>query len=305
MTENRPRIIRSMTFAPAHDPEAILAAAGAGVEAVGADLEDLTPGSEKERARTIFREVAAELASRGTVVTARTNALGAGCAEDLDAIVCPELHFVNIPKAETGDEVREFCRLLEAAELRHGLPAGRIHVRPVIETANGIRNAYEIAAASERVCYMGGVAGSFWGDLGATLGLMYGPDGMDSYYLRAKVAVDVRSAGRRFPIGGGSISSRDPQAFRDFCWQTRRLGYTGHYLSPVRQLVEIAHEVYTPTAADVAEFREVLPALEQARSRDQVVVLSGDHIYDTAAIERIRDLLELVDRVGVSAAVTP
>ena len=301
MTENRPRIIRTMSFAPAPDADAIMAAAEAGVEAVGADLEDLTPGREKGRARAMFREVARALAGRGTFVTARTNALGAGCEEDLEAIVCPELHFVNIPKAETGEQVREFCQLLEAAERRNGLPSGHIHVRPVIETATGIRNAYEIAAASDRVCYMGGVAGSFWGDLGATLGLMYGPDGMDSYYLRAKVAVDVRSAGRRFPIGGGSISSRDPQAFRDFCWQTRRLGYTGHYLSPVRELVEIAHEVYTPNAAEVEEFRHVLPALEEARRNDQVVVLAGEKIYDTAAIERIQDLLELVDRVGVSA----
>src|SRR5579884_1476819 len=149
--ENQPRIIRSMAFAPAHDPEAILAAAASGVDAVGPDLEDLTPGKEKQRARTLFRELARELARRGTIVTARTNALGKGCEEDLDAIVCPELHYVNIPKAESGDQVREFCRLLAQAEERHGLPVGYTLVRPVIETARGILNAYEIATASDRV----------------------------------------------------------------------------------------------------------------------------------------------------------
>ncbi len=297
--ENQPRIIRSMAFAPAHDPEAILAAAASGVDAVGPDLEDLTPGKEKQRARTLFRELARELARRGTIVTARTNALGKGCEEDLDAIVCPELHYVNIPKAESGDQVREFCRLLAQAEERHGLPVGYTLVRPVIETARGILNAYEIATASDRVTYMGGVAGSFWGDLGSTLGSMYGPDGMDSYYIRAKVVVDVRAAGRRFPIGGGSISTRDPVAWRDFCWQTRRLGYTGHYTPAVRSLVDIVHEVYTPTAEEVTRWREIVAVLEEAQRDDQVVVMVGDNIYDTAGLQRVRDLLELAERVGI------
>lgn len=299
--ENRPRIIRSMAFAPAHDDQAILAAADSGVDAVGPDLEDLTPGKEKQRARDIFRDVAKELARRGTTVTARTNAIGKGCEEDLEAIVCPELHYVNIPKAETADEVREFCRLLDQAEVRNGLPRGYTLVRPVMETARGLHNAYEIAAASDRVTYMGGVAGSFWGDLGATLGSIYGPDGMDSYYIRAKVIVDVRAAGRQFPIGGGSISTREPEAWRAFCWQTRRLGYTGHFTPADRKLVDIVHEVYTPTADEVREWREIVPALEAAEHDNQVVVWVGDHIYDTAGLQRVRELLELAERVGVTA----
>lgn len=299
--ENRARIVRSMAFAPAHDADAIMAAAESGVDAVGPDLEDLTPGREKQRARDIFRGVAKELVARGTIVTARTNGLGKGCDEDLDAIVCPELHYVNMPKVESAEEVQEFCRLLDAAEQRHGLPVGHTWVRPVMETARGILHAHEIAAASDRVAYMGGVAGSFWGDLGGTLGSMYGPDGMDSYYIRAKVVVDVRAAGRRFPIGGGSISSRESGAWRDFCWQTRRLGYTGHYTPAVKALVEVVHEVYTPTPEEIREWRDVVPALEEAQRNDQVVVMVGDHIYDTAGLERVRDLLELAERVGVTA----
>ncbi len=44
--DNQARIIRTMGFAPGHDHEAILAAAEADLDAVGADLEDLTPRSE-------------------------------------------------------------------------------------------------------------------------------------------------------------------------------------------------------------------------------------------------------------------
>ena len=161
--DNEARIIRTMSFAPAHDHDAILAAADAGLDAIGADLEDLTPRAEKANARERFPEVARELAKRGVLAMARTNDLGAGCEEDLDAIVCPELHCLNIPKARSAEQVREFCRLLEQAERTNGVPVGHTLVRPVIETAEGIRNAYEIAAASPRVTYMGGVVGQLLG----------------------------------------------------------------------------------------------------------------------------------------------
>lgn len=298
---NEPRIVRSMSFAPAHDPDALMSAADTGLDAVGADLEDLTPGAEKQRAREVFREVAQELTRRGVLAMARTNNIGAGCEEDLEAIVCPELHCVNVPKAESAEQVAEFCRLLEQAETRNGVPVGHTLVRPVIETAVGIRNAYEIAAASPRVTYMGGVAGSIWGDLGATLGSIYGPDGMESFYIRSKVIVDVRAAGARFPIGGGGISRTDPDSIREFAWQNKRLGYTGQYTGTRADAVEIINEVHTPTAEEVAAWREIMPVLEQAQRDGTVIVNVDDTIYDTAGMQRMRDLLELADRVGVAA----
>ena len=296
---NRARIIRSMGFAPAHEPEKVLSAAASGLDAVGADLEDLTPGSEKRRAREVFRDLARELRSRGTLVMARTNDLGAGCEEDLAAIVCPELHCVNVPKARSAAQVREFCGLLEEAERRNRVPPGSVLVRPVIETAEGVRNAFEIASASPRVTYMGGVAGGFWGDLGATLGLITGPDGMESYFLRAKILVDVRAAGVRFPIGGGGISNREPAAIKEFAWQNKRLGYTGMYTRADAETVAAIHEVFTPTPEEVREWREVLPELEKAEREGTICVFIGSRMYDTAGIPRVRDLLELADRVGV------
>lgn len=298
---NEPRIIRSMSFAPAHDAERVLSAADTGLDAIGFDFEDLTPRAEKQRARESFREVAQEVVGRGVLVMARTNDIGAGCQEDLEAIVGPELHCVNIPKARSADQVREFCRLLEKAEASNGVPVGSTLVRPVIETADGVRNAYEIASASSRVTYMGGVAGSIWGDLGASIGSMIGPDGMDSYYIRAKVVVDVRAAGARFPIGGGSISRTDPESIREFAWQNRRLGYTGLYTSPRRDFVEIINEVQTPLPEEVAEWSEVLPELERQEREGNICVTINDVLYDTVGIQRMRDLLALADRVGVTA----
>src|SRR6516162_3784727 len=129
--ENTGRIIRTVGFAPAHDEESIFEIAALGLDAVGPDLEDLTPRRDKQKARDIFRDVAKELAARGHIVMARVNTFENGLEADLEAVVCPELHCVNISKAESGDDVRRFCQLLEKAEANAGLPAGYTLVRPV------------------------------------------------------------------------------------------------------------------------------------------------------------------------------
>ena len=298
---SEPRIVRTLAFVPAHDEEVILRAADTGLDALGLDLEDSTPGPGKQRARDIFRAMAAEIAARGVLVMARTNGFrGGACEADLDALMCPELHALNIPKAETADDVVRFCELLEKAETAHGLPVGSIVVRPVIETARGVRAAYEIASASPRVTYMGGVAGGFWGDLGATVGLIMSEVGTESLYLRSKVIIDVRAAGVRFPVGGGSVATDDPALIRRFAVENKHLGYTGSFVPPRRDVVEIVNDVFTPTPEELAEWRSVLPQLEAARAEGTVVVVIDGKMYDTAGIARVRELLDLATRLGLS-----
>lgn len=297
--EGGPRIIRSMAFVPAHDEEAVLRAADCGLDALGLDLEDLTPGPSKQHAREIFRDMAREVASRGVLVMARTNGLADGaCQADLEAVLCPELHCCNLPKAESADDVVRYCQLLERAGEQAGVDVSSVLVRPVVETARGIRAAYEVAAASPRVTYMGGVAGGFWGDLGATVGMIMSPDASESLYLRSKVLVDVRAAGVRFPVGGGGTASRRPEVVRSFADQNKHLGYTGSFTVPDPDVVAVVNDVFTPTDEEVAEWRTVVPALEAAREEGTVVLTIGGTLYDTAGLDRVRDQLALADRLG-------
>jgi citrate lyase subunit beta / citryl-CoA lyase len=300
---NEPRVIRTLAFVPAHDEDAILRAADMGADAIGLDLEDLTPGPAKQHAREIFPAMARQMAARGVVVMARTNGLERGqCEADLEAILCPELHCLNFPKAESADAVSRFCALLDKAEADHGLPAGSILVRPVVETARGIRMAYEVAAASPRVEYMGGVAGGFWGDLGATVGVIMSPSGTESLYLRSKVLVDVRDAGLRFPIGGGGTASRDLESVRRFAAENKHLGYTGSFTHPHREVIEVINEMFTPSATEIAEWTGILPGLEEARAEGTIVIEVDGKLYDTAAIPRVREQLELAARLGLVPA---
>jgi citrate lyase subunit beta/citryl-CoA lyase len=295
-----PRIMRSLVFVGAHDRDTILRTADGAMDALCFDLEDLTPASGKATAREIFGTVAAEVAARGVTVFARTNALDDGAAQaDLEAIVGPVLHCVNLPKAESPEQVATLAELLDAAETAAGLPRGQIWIRPVIETATGVRRAYEIAAASPRVAYMGGVEGGAWGDLGASLGYRQTDDGVETAYVRAKVLVDVRSAAVRFPIGGGTTARRDVEGARRFAEANRVLGYDGVHCGADPAVVAVVNEVFTPTVQEIEEWLAVAAPLEAARAEGTIVVEIDGRTYDVAGLVRVRERLDLAAHLGL------
>lgn len=295
-----PRIIRTLVFAPAHDRSTILRYADLGADAICLDMEDLTPLPHKDTARALFAEVAPELAERGLLVFARTNGLERGQAEqDLAAIVDPHLHCASLPKAEHGHQVEEYDALLSAAEAKAGVAAGSIRIRPVIETAMGVKNGFDIAAASRRVAYAGGVSGGVWGDLGASIGYSPMPEGKETFYLRAKLIVDVRAAGAPFPLSGGGMIRADVDGYRRFAVECKNLGYNGLHCAATPEIVIAVNAVFTPTAQQLADWAELVPQIEAAEKEGYVVAIVNGRQYDLAGLVRVREQLGLAKRLGL------
>jgi citrate lyase subunit beta/citryl-CoA lyase len=297
---NQPTVIRSMVYVSAHDADHILETAQAGMDALCLDMEDLTPRANKDDARRIFPEVAKQLDAMGIRVMARTNGLEGGMAKaDLDAIVSTELHCVNVPKTESPDEIVEFCALLDEVEADKGVPAGHTLVRPVIETALGVKYAYEIATASPRIAYMGGVQGIWWGDLGSSLGYLSTATGLETLFVRSKVLVDVRAAGVAHPIGGGSLITTDSDAIRAFYTECKVLGYTGVHCTGGANSVQLANEVFVPSAEELELWLSLLPSFEEAERQGQTAVwVNGKH-FDLVCLPRIRSQMELARRLDL------
>ena len=100
--DNPPRILRTLVFRSGVDEKSILEEAGNGMDALCLDLEDSTPKDRLGEARETFRGIARKLTDMGVVVMARINAIEDGAEEDLEAVICPELHCINIPKASSS-----------------------------------------------------------------------------------------------------------------------------------------------------------------------------------------------------------
>jgi citrate lyase subunit beta/citryl-CoA lyase len=294
-----PQIIRSLVFLGGHDRDRIMRVAEAGPDAICIDLEDSTPRAAKQRARSQFREIAKEIDAAGPVVFVRTNAPDHGMDEDLRACMCPEVHCVSLPKVEHGDAVREFAVAVADEEARQGLPVGGTLIRPIIETAQGVRNAYEIGSASALVAYLGGVEGGIFGDLGGSIGYEQTDDGRETLFLRSKVLIDARAAGVPHPIGGGSTARKDAEGARMFARENRILGYDGVHCGTASDVIAAVNEEFTPRRADLEAWLEILPVLEAAEAEGLTVAHVGDTVYDLIGLVRVRSQLALARRLGM------
>src|SRR5436305_9033121 len=149
------RLERMIHFVPPHMekirakvPELI-----AQVDVVLGNLEDAIPADAKEAARAGFIEMA-QLDYRATGLWTRINALNSPWAlDDVTQIVAQagnKLDVMMLPKVEGPWDIHYLDQLLAQLEARHKLTRP-ILIHEILETAEGVNNVADIAAASPRM----------------------------------------------------------------------------------------------------------------------------------------------------------
>jgi citrate lyase subunit beta/citryl-CoA lyase len=203
---------------------------------------------------------------------------------------------VILPKVQEPADVVEVDNLLTHFERRQGMEIGQIHIVPSLESAQGIRQAYEIAMASPRVAHMG-CGGGKEGDTARSIGYQWTPEGLETLFIRSKVLVDVRAAGILYPLTGGWMDIRDLTGLRAFAQQFKRLGFTGLVLIHPSQ-VQIANEVFTPTADEVKQWQGLIETMEERRTQGGAAVNYHGDMVDIAHEETARTMLALAREFG-------
>src|SRR5262249_38263204 len=148
--------VRSALFVPGNREDRMQKAPRFRADALILDLEDAVALPDKPRARPLVRKMVEELGDAGQTVFVRVNDFETGLTwADLDAIVCPQLYCVMLPKVTGPEDVRKADVILEFLERKNSIEPGSILIDPVLETAQGMRQAYEVAIASKRVVHLG------------------------------------------------------------------------------------------------------------------------------------------------------
>ena len=118
------------------------------------NLEDAVPVDRKEAARAGLAKIGREVDLGGTALWTRVNALDSPWVlDDLTTLVGEigdRLEVIMVPKVEGAWDIHYVDRLLAQLEARHGLQRP-ILVHAILETALGVANVEEIAAASPRM----------------------------------------------------------------------------------------------------------------------------------------------------------
>jgi citrate lyase beta subunit len=273
---------RSFLFAPGHDERKLRKALASGADVVVVDLEDAVSVERKDAAREVVRSVLADDASLGLVAIRVNGAHTAFFAADV----------------ELADELRPDVLVLPKAtpEAVDALGADGPPVVAIVETADGLRHAYEVASLPRVEALVVGTV-----DLGVELRLEQRVDGLEILFARSKVVLDSAAARIRAPIDRVWTDVRDGDGLEADTEFARSLGFRGKACIHPDQ-VEIVNRVFTPSDEELLQARRVVEAYEQAVGEGEGVTALDGEMIDLPVVERARQVLALAERSAVDAS---
>jgi citrate lyase subunit beta / citryl-CoA lyase len=288
--------VRSWLYAPGNNPKLLQRVFGAGADAVILDLEDAVPPSEKEHARDLVAQTVRERSGQaGPRLFVRINHPSSGLAEaDIKAVVHPGLDGVRVPKVEDAATVERVDGWLRETEPPAGLGVGSVPLVCNIESALGVRNAEQIAAASPRVRCLGFGAVDFVQDIGATPE----PEGLATLYARSALVIASRVAGVQPPVDSVYTRLDDLEGLERSTHQSRGLGFFGRSCLHPRQ-VPVVNAAFTPTPAELDWARALLAAAQAAEQTGRgTLQLDTGEFVDVAVVRRAERLVQLADQLA-------
>ncbi|MET0508812.1 MAG: CoA ester lyase [Burkholderiaceae bacterium] len=286
--------MRSKLFVPASRPELFDKAVAGQADALSFDLEDAVAPERKGDARaalaTWLRSDGRE--AGGKTVIVRVNGVSTPWLDDdLAAVVTAGVHWINLPKTDTAETVRDVARRIARAAAAQSLPTPpRLLLN--IETPRALRFAPDLACADPLV-----------GGLQLGLGDLFEPLAIARHH---EAAVAQAMFALRLAAGEAGIIAVDA-AYADFsdlegfqaeAALARALGYVGKSCIHPRQ-VAIANDVFKPTEDEIADAREIVAAADAAEARGVGAYVVRGRMVDAPFARRARDLLALAGRLNL------
>jgi citrate lyase beta subunit len=273
---------RSFLFAPASDEHKLRKALASEADVVVADLEDAVSFEQKDAARDVVRGVLTQTYS-GSLVAIRVNGADtAFFAADIALVQELRPDVLVLPKATPG---------AVGALDEEGPP-----VVAIVETADGLRHAYEVASRPRVEALVVGTV-----DLGVELRLEPREDGLEVLFARSKVVLDSAAAGVRGPVDRVFLDVRDGSGLEADARFARSLGFRGKACIHLDQ-VGIVNRVFTPSDEELSQARRVVEAYEQAIGEGEGVTALDGEMIDLPVVERARQVLALAERSAVDAS---
>jgi malyl-CoA/(S)-citramalyl-CoA lyase len=311
-----PRLERMIHFIPPHleKVRAKVSELVARVDVVLGNLEDAIPLAAKRAARRAFIEMAQAEDFGSTGLWVRINALHSPFVfDDLTEIVGAvghKLDVIMVPKVDGVWDIHYIDQLLAQLEARHQLPRP-ILVHAILETAEGVNNVEQIAAASPRLHGMSlGPA-----DLAASRAMKTTRVGgghpeykvvadpasegqsraiaqQDLWHYTLAKMVDACAANGIKPFYGPFGDFSDPVACEAQFRNAFLLGCAGAWTLHPSQ-IDLAKRVYSPDPTEVTFARRILEAMPDGAG---AVMIDGK-MQDDATWKQAKGIVDLARQV--------
>ncbi|MDH3216804.1 MAG: aldolase/citrate lyase family protein [Candidatus Krumholzibacteria bacterium] len=285
----RDRLRRSRLYLPGNEPKFMINAGIHRPDGLILDLEDSVHNQEKDAARILVRNALRCVDFLGAERMVRINQLPLGL-EDLDEIVPEAPEMILIPKVEDGEQVRVVHDRIRNLQTDGSKDGHVIWLMPIIESALGVENAFQIASATKTVAALTiGLE-----DYTADLGVRKTAEGSESLFARMRLVNAARAAGvQAIDSVFGDVG--DVQGLRAWAARARSLGFEGMGCIHPRQIVPI-HEAFAPSPLEIEKALAIVDAFEKAQSKGLGVVSLGTRMIDPPVVLRAQRLVELARR---------
>lgn len=285
-------LARTLLFTPGNLPRMMVDIDVLGADVVILDLEDAITPSQKDSARIMVKNFLKTTKSFISEIAVRINDITTEYFNrDLEVIVPVCSGYIMVPKINNADDIRFIDDAVAKKEVEYGLKPGSVKIIAILETASGIVNAYDIAAASKRIeaICIGGE------DLAADLHARRSKRGHEILYSRERVVLCARAAGVQcFDTVFTDVDDidgliKDAEFARD-------LGYDGKCIISPRH-IDYVNEVFSPTEEEVSYAQQVVMAMEEGAREGKGAVSLNGKMLDAPVLERARQTLRIVQLI--------
>jgi malyl-CoA/(S)-citramalyl-CoA lyase len=303
---------RCQLFGPGSRPAIFEKMAASAADVINLDLEDSVAPSDKDSARANVIKAVSDIDWGQKTLSVRINSLDTPYwyrdVVDLLEQAGERLDQIMIPKVGCAGDIYAVDALVTAIETAKGR-GKKISFEVIIESAAGLVHVNEIAGASPRLQAMSLGAADFAASMGMQTTGIGGTQ--ENYYMlqdgqkhwsdpwhwaQTAIVAACRAHGV-LPVDGPFGDFSDDEGFRAQARRSATLGMVGKWAIHPKQ-VAIANEVFTPSREAVAEAREILAAMDDAKARGEGATVYKGRLVDIASIKQAEVIVRQSDMIA-------
>ena len=305
---------RCQLFGPGSNTKLFAKMAASAADVINLDLEDSVAPTDKDVARANVIEALNTVDWGKKYMSVRINGLDTPYwyrdVVDLLEQAGDRLDQIMIPKVGCAADVYAVDALVTAIERAKGR-SKPISFEVIIESAAGIAHVEEIAAASPRLQAMSLGAADFAASMGMQTTGIGGTQ--ENYYMlregekhwsdpwhwaQAAIVAACRTHGV-LPVDGPFGDFSDDEGYIAQAKRSATLGMVGKWAIHPKQIA-LANEVFTPSDEAVAEAREILAAMEQAKANGEGATVYKGRLVDIASIKQAEVIVAQAELIAAS-----
>lgn len=284
---SKERLRRSRLYLPGNEPKFYPNAGLHKPDGIILDLEDSVAPTEKEAAQLLVRNALRSIDFYGAERMVRINQLPRGL-DDLRYIVPQNVHVILIPKVESAEQIRDVEKNVELLRKEFEVK-NEIYFMPIIESALGIMNAYEIASASKLNCALAvGLE-----DYTADIGVERTNEGRESIFARSMI-VNAAKAAKIQAIDTVFSDVTDMDGLKQSVLEAKSIGFEGKGCIHPRQ-VQVVNENFLPNEFEIEKAKKIVLAFEEADRKGLGVVSLGSKMIDAPVVKRAGRIVKLAE----------